>query len=753
MLKLQSISGRLILAISLLVVFVCGGLGAFSMIQQRSLTRLALDQELKVQYDSVVAALDYEGRAALAVSATIANLPPVAEAIERGDRPALLALLGGAQAALKTQGIPRMSMSLPPATMFFRVQDPKTYGDDISARRSTIVEANRTGKSIVGVEMGPAELAIYGMTPIMRDGKSLATVDIGVAFGKEFVDRIKRRFGVDVAVHSFNGKDFVTLASTFAESGLATGDEKRSVLSGGSVRRDGSFDGHPAALYLGQISNYAGKPVAVLELIKDTTAYEAAASASRDHLLIGTGTILVLAVLFALLLGRSMSKPIVAITAVMNRLSSGDTSVTIPGSQRRDEVGTMAKAVDVFKQNAIDKQRLEAQQVEESETSARRQEEIDQLVGFFGRSVSGVFTAVANASNDMAQTSSSLETSAAETGSQTQQALAEVGTTSTTMQTVAAASQQLSASIEEIGRQASESSRITSAAMQQTEDVVAKVTGLRSAAQQIGTVVELINNIATQTNLLALNATIEAARAGEAGKGFAVVANEVKSLAGQTAKATQEIGGQISAIQAATLGTAEAMEGISGTVRQVNEIAVSIASSVVQQSSATQEITRSVELVSSSAASVAQSMTLVSDAVAGNSESASEVKQTAAKLSAESGVLSSEVKDFLEALQRLSDGQRLRSVTLDMPATVMVGGRGISGRLIKLSTGFAVFAGPLAVAPGTPCELQIQGIARPLSARYVEAGDGGAYLQLPLNHSHMTYVGQLLAQLSLAEAA
>ena len=215
--------------------------------------------------------------------------------------------------------------------------------------------------------------------------------------------------------------------------------------------------------------------------------------------------------------------------------------------------------------------------------SARRQEQIDQVVGFFGRSVSGVFNAVSTASTDMSRTSALLKESASETGSQAKDVMIEVEQTNTTVQTVAAASQQLTSSIEEIGRQSNESSRITGEAIAQSDQVVAKVTALRDAAKQIGTVVELISNIASQTNLLALNATIEAARAGEMGKGFAVVASEVKSLANQTAKATDEIGSQITAIQSATADAADAIQGIAGTIHKVNEIAGSIAAAVIEQ--------------------------------------------------------------------------------------------------------------------------------------------------------------------------
>src|ERR1700709_71502 len=167
MFKLRSISARLILAISLTVAAACAILGTFSIVQQRSLMRVALEQQLKLQYDSVIAAIDYEGRAALAVSAVVAALPPVADAITKRDRDSLAGLLGGAQAALKAQGMPLMNFVLPPATFFLRVQNPKNHGDDASVRRTTLVESNKTGKPIVGVEMGSDSLSIFAMTPIM----------------------------------------------------------------------------------------------------------------------------------------------------------------------------------------------------------------------------------------------------------------------------------------------------------------------------------------------------------------------------------------------------------------------------------------------------------------------------------------------------------------------------------------------------------------------------------------------------------
>jgi methyl-accepting chemotaxis protein len=255
MFKLRSIAARLMLSISLTVAVACGILGTFSNLQQRSLTKLALDQQLKLQYDSVIAALDYEGRAALAVSAVVAALPPVGNAIAKGDRDGLLALLDRPMQALKAQDFPFLTLDVPPATSFLRVHDPKVFGDDLSARRVTVVKANTTGKPIVGVEAGRDTLNIFAMTPIMRDGKSLAIADVGVAFGREFVDRAKKRFGVDLAVYWFDGKTFREEASTFGDTVIATPDELKSAYDGTPLRREAKFNGHPAALYLGQIKN------------------------------------------------------------------------------------------------------------------------------------------------------------------------------------------------------------------------------------------------------------------------------------------------------------------------------------------------------------------------------------------------------------------------------------------------------------------------------------------------------------------
>ena len=377
-------------------------------------------------------------------------------------------------------------------------------------------------------------------------------------------------------------------SSTFGDGVVTTADELKGVFDGQPLRRDATLAGRPAALYIGQIKNYAGQPVGILEIIKDTTEYEAAAASSQRSLILGTVAILFGAILLAFLLGRGLSRPLAAITAVMNRLSGGEIDVTIPGSDRRDELGTMASAVDVFRRSMIEARGMrEAQEASKQQTELEKKALQRQMADRFEADVKSVVAAVAQATTDMQRVAGEITTSVNGTSQRAAAAAAASDEASGSVNAVAAATEELASSVAEIGRQVTHSSQVADNAVVKAGQTTEMVSSLASAAEKIGDVLRLIGAIASQTNLLALNATIEAARAGEAGRGFAVVASEVKELANQTAKATEEIAGQVAAIQAATGDCVTAIGGISNTIREISGIATTIAAAVEEQDSAT----------------------------------------------------------------------------------------------------------------------------------------------------------------------
>ena len=490
------------------------------------------------------------------------------------------------------------------------------------------------------------------MTPIMRDGKTLANVDVGAAFGKEFVDRAKKRFGIDLAVHSFDGKEFKKLSSTFGDGVVAHAGELKGVFDGQPLRRDATINGRPAALYVGQIKNYAGQPVGVLEVIKDTTEYEAAAASSQRNLILGTIAILAGAIVLAFLLGRGLSRPLAAITAVMNRLSGGEIDVTIPGSERSDELGTMAGAVDVFRRSMI-----ESRSMRETQEASKQQAELEkkalqrQMADRFETDVKSVVAAVAQATADMQRVAGEITASVNGTSQRAAAAAAASDEASGSVNTVAAATEELASSVAEIGRQVTHSSQVAESAVVKAGQTTEMVSSLASAAEKIGDVLRLIGAIASQTNLLALNATIEAARAGEAGRGFAVVASEVKELASQTAKATEEIAGQVAAIQSATGDCVTAIGGISDTIREISGIATTIAAAVEQQDSATREIARSVQQAATGTSEVSINVT-------GASQSADQSRALADNVSAATGQLGRQADALYKSVDTFLAGLR-----------------------------------------------------------------------------------------------
>ncbi len=346
----------------------------------------------------------------------------------------------------------------------------------------------------------------------------------------------------------------------------------------------------------------------------------------------------VVAVAVGVFLGRGMTKPLLTLAAAMQRLAAGDTKAQIGLDRRGDEIGRMAEAVQFFRQGAIEKERLTAEQERlKEQAQAERRQALAELAARFEADVQGVVASVTNAAAEMRTTSEAMSTTVSEAGRQASAVAAASHEASTNVQTVAAAAEELSASIQEISRQMNQSHAITRGAADEAARTQAVVRGLAEAAQKIGDIVRLINDIASQTNLLALNATIEAARAGDAGKGFAVVASEVKALATQTAHATEQISDQIGCVRGEIDQTVAAIETIVGTINQINEIAASVAAAVEEQGAATEEIARNVENAARGTEVVTANIAGVTEATATTGSATAQVVTAAQVLATQSG--------------------------------------------------------------------------------------------------------------------
>jgi methyl-accepting chemotaxis protein len=386
----------------------------------------------------------------------------------------------------------------------------------------------------------------------------------------------------------------------------------------------------------------------VATVIEDELA--AGAAVRNRILLIGGFAGLVLALL-CIFIGRRVTKPIMRLTATMTKLADGDHDVEVIGVDRGDELGAMAGTVEVFKQNAIEREKLQSEQAATHAATEQRAKRMEALIGQFDSGIGNVVEAVASASTELQATAESTAATAEQTSQQSMAVASAADQATGNVQTVAAASEEMSSSIGEIGRQVSQSTQIASKAVEEAERTNQTIQGLEEAAHKIGDVINLINDIASQTNLLALNATIEAARAGEAGKGFAVVASEVKNLANQTARATDEIGNQIGSMQAVTGNAVSAIEGIGTTIKEVSEIAAAIAAAVEEQGAATQEIARNVQQAAQATGEVSANIAQVTEAAKGTGTASSHVLDAAGELSHQAEDLRAGVDKFLAEIK------------------------------------------------------------------------------------------------------
>jgi methyl-accepting chemotaxis protein len=401
-----------------------------------------------------------------------------------------------------------------------------------------------------------------------------------------------------------------------------------------------------------RLATLLGVAEAAIEAAKEHAAEQHGAAMFDLSLQLGLLTLAIAVSAGAFLaVGRRVIAPLHKLRDAMLRVAGGDLSVEVGFADRRDEIGALSGALATFKQNAVEKARIEEEQRDRRAQAETRQRAVEAHIAAFESQVREALESLGGASQQMRTTSELLAKTAERSSGQVKAAQGASEEASSNVETVAAASEELSASIAEISRQVARAATIAGRAVEETRETDGTVQGLAETAGRIGEVVKLISDIAGQTNLLALNATIEAARAGEAGKGFAVVASEVKSLANQTAKATEEISAQIVAVQSVTKDAVDAIKRIGGTIGEVNAVATSIASAVEEQGAATQEITRNTQQAARRTKDVSENITGVAAGTDETGSAAGGVKSAADALTVQADRLRAQVRDFLDKIR------------------------------------------------------------------------------------------------------
>lgn len=582
---------------------------------------------------------------------------------------------------------------------------------------SDLGEAFRRASAAGGEEITFLDFKPYGpsfdapasfiSTPIMDNGKK-----IGALVFQMPIDEINRIMGATGGLGQTGetvivGQDGLLrndsrlteqndILSTKIEAPVAT-----SALHGESVVLESQSLGGAPALQAGAPFSFNGVNWAIVSM-QDLAELQAPLDALRLTMLAIGLALFGAAAIVGYLFATTLTRPISSLLRSMSELARGKTDVVIDGEGRADEIGEMSRAVVVFRENAVERARLEQGEKLERDRERQRQSQLESLVAEFRNVIARVLGAVSNSTQTMRHAASALSGAAESAVDQAGSARSASTIASSEVQAVAAAAEELASSIREIAEQASRAAGVVGRATEVTAQTNKDVASLSLAADRIGNVIEMINAIAAQTNLLALNATIEAARAGDAGKGFAVVAAEVKNLAGQTARATSEISAQIAEVQNSTRTSVTAIGQISESVREIESFMGAIASAVEEQDAATKEISQSISIASQGSSEATRNVDNVATSIGATSTEVARVTGVTEELTVAAGELSAAVEDFLDGVSAgVTDRREALRMRSSTAVTILFNASRIEATMHDLSSdGARLPAIPGAVAGG-----------------------------------------------------
>jgi methyl-accepting chemotaxis protein len=738
---------RATLSFALVALALLSGLAGFAAAELalRRLTGTAIERETVALQEAIKVMIEAETDRAAALAATVAALPPVAEAFAAEDRARLLALTAPLLEALRRDGIAveQFQFHRPPAISWLRVHQPARHGDDLSGFRATVVAANRERRAIRGLEGGVAGLGFRGVQPVVVAGQHLGTVEFGLSLGRPFLDRLAERLGAEVALHA-PSRDGGSGRLAATQDWLPAVEREALEAAPQGVIRD--LAGAPRLLVTMPLPDFSGRPVAVLVAARDASAITAVQRKLRrlmGAILLG---LIVVAGAAALLLARRIARPILALEAATQRIAQGELAAEVPGGKRGDEIGALARGLDAFRRALAEKAVQEAELARERALREKRQAGMMAAITDFSGSIGGVLAGLRGAAQGMQRSSAEMRRIAGVVKNEAAGTHGASESATQELSAAAAATEQLAASAQEVGRQAQSAAEAMRGAIAKAEAVDQVVSSLAATAVEIGVVLRVIEGIAQQTNLLALNATIEAARAGEAGKGFAVVAQEVKSLAQQTSQGTADIAARIEAVRHATDSAVGGLREMVEAVQAMDALSSGISGAVEQQALATREITGVIARVAGHMHQLTDRAATLAAQAQSAGGTAEGVEQAANALAEDSAAIAREVEEFVASLKHDGDARRFDRVPAAIPAELLAAGETLRGETIDLSEGGASLklAEPRALPAGLAVTLRLGASEMPGRIAYSEGERIG--IALVLNSATRLRMREIIAR-------